>query len=430
MILEAMLGLSLAVASGEQSAEWGRLGTVATAQRTLQEQIDAAADGDTIRLAPGIYPATPAAYADPLCGNCLDHREGASASVGFRITGKKLVLIGAGPESTTLLTHAGYGIYVEDAEVEIRDLAVTAGKRDLDGRATDGSIVVRRSRVRLENLHLRDNNDRAADVVVGIAGLVGREGAEIDLRRCRILNNGWDGVALYRGANAVIADNAIERGRGAGLGVTWDANATVLRNRVSGYWKGIGTFGQSRAVVRNNAVFDNLGWGIIATGESFLEATHNVIVRNGNCGLAVWSEEATGVAANNIIADNGWRREWVCPRVGIWHSGSLANYPVRYNATGGNAEGDWRSERGESAPAGAIVSDPLFRGPEDFRLVPGSPLVDAGDTTRTDLDGTRSDIGLTGGPAAASQSGGPPPAVPSERFRAGSGAWLRSQGGD
>lgn len=394
----------------------------------LQAAIDRAADGDTIAVGPGVFEATPLPYDDPLCGNCLEHRTAVRATSGFRIVGKGLVLIGAGPERTTLMTHAGYGVLFDDAGASsVRRLAVTGGRRDTDGNATDAAVVVRRSRVLLEDLHLRDNADRAPGVIVGIAGVAGREGAEIAVRRCRIQNNGWDGVALYRGATAEIADNVIEGGRGAGVGVTWDATATVLRNRVSQYWKGIGAFGASRVVARNNAVFDNLGWGIIATGDAFLEAANNVIVRNGNCGFAVWSETATGLAVNNVIVDNGWRREWVCPRVGIWHTGRLERFDVRFSTVHGNAEGQWKSETGEARPASVIDVDPVFREPDDFRVPIDSPVIDRGDPTRTDTDGSPSDMGLGGGPSAAPELGAPPERLPSERLRMGAPAWVKAR---
>ena len=394
----------------------------------LQAAIDAAADGDTIRLGPGIYRAVARPYRDPLCGNCLEHRTAAEASVGFSILGKRIVLIGAGPEETVLITGAGYGIYLEEAGGSVVEaLSVTGGRRDADGNATDAAIVVRGGAVRLQDLWIRDNTDQVEGVVVGIAGVVGREGAEIDVRRCRIADNGWDGVALYRGATATIADNVIEGGRGAGIGITWDAAALVLRNRISGCWKGIGTFGNARAVARNNAVFDNLGWGIVAAGSSFLEATHNVVVRNGNCGLAVWSEEAIGIFSGNVAADNGWREEWVCPRVGFWHRGRQERFPVPWNLAAGNAEGSWRSEAGEE-PAGPLVEEPPgFLGPVDFRPAPGSPLLDGGDPESTDGDGSRSDLGLTGGGAGRSGPGAPPPPLPPARDRIGSAAWAETR---
>lgn len=407
--------------------QWGR-SSDSMPYDDLQAAIDAAAEGDTIRIAPGLFAAHPQPFRDPLCGNCLEHRTEVGASTGFRILGKRLTLLGSGVEKTILATRAGYGVYVEDAcGSVIRDLAITGGTRDADGNATDAAVVVRGGRVTLENLHLRDNTDRLEGVVVGIGGVMGREGAELVIRNCRILNNGWDGVALYRGATALITDNVIETGRGAGIGITWDAAALVLRNRVSDYWKGIGTFGASRAIVRNNAVFDNLGWGIIATGDSHMEASHNVIFRNGNCGLAVWSETATGLAIHNIIAENGWRKEWVCPRVGIWHQSAQEAFPVRANLLFGNAGGDWLSEQGEEPAGGLLRFDPLFRSAVDFRLQIGSPAVDAGDSIRTEPDGTRCDIGLTGGPSTMPTTGAPPEPLPAERVRGGSPAWLESR---
>ncbi|MBD3162709.1 MAG: hypothetical protein GF346_10050 [Candidatus Eisenbacteria bacterium] len=423
-VLFATLLLLPAIVVSSGAASWGRGAPSAEPVTDLQAVLDTASDGDTIRLGPGVYRATPRAFRDPLCGNCVEHRTPVEASVGFRVVGMAIVLIGAGPAETTLITGAGYGMYFEDAGGSaVENLSVTGGRRDPDGNATDAAIVVRGGAVRLRDLWIRDNTDRVEDVVVGIAGVVGREGAEIEIRRCRILNNGWDGIALYRGAMATIADNVIEGGRGAGIGITWDAAALVVRNRISGYWKGIGTFGSSRAVVRNNAVFDNLGWGIIATGDSFLEATHNVVVRNGNCGFAVWSEGASGRFADNVALENGWRKEWVCPRVGFWHRGRQERFPVDRNLVDGNVFGAWRSETGEEAVGPLLEENPRFRGPVDFRPGPRSPLADGGDPEGTDRDGSRSDLGLSGGAAGRSGLGAPPRSLPAERHRIGSAAW-------
>ena len=106
------------------------------------------------------------------------------------------------------------------------------------------------------------------------------------ISECNIIGNTWDGVALYRGAIATVSDCHIKDGRGVGIGVTWDASCNAFRNEVTGYWKGIGSFGTSNVTARNNLVHRNLGWGIIATGESNMEATNNVVYHNGNCGIA------------------------------------------------------------------------------------------------------------------------------------------------
>jgi parallel beta-helix repeat protein len=132
----------------------------------------------------------------------------------------------------------------------ITGVRITGGKRDPDRKATDAAIVAKFSSVQISEVEIVDNTHQLEDVVVGIGGIFGRENSELVIQNNVIRNNGWDGIALYRGAMATIMDNEISKGRGAGIGITWDAVATVHRNRISEYWKGIGTFGKSWAVVR------------------------------------------------------------------------------------------------------------------------------------------------------------------------------------
>jgi poly-gamma-glutamate synthesis protein (capsule biosynthesis protein) len=369
--------------------------------RDLQTAIDSALDGDQIFIMPGTYEAHPDSYPEELCGNCEQHKTRVEATRGFWIKGKALEIVGSGIDSTILITKAGYGILFDYSRGSIiTNLTITGGIRDKDEMATDAGVVAKFSTVTVKKVKIRDNTHQLEDVVVGIGGVFGRENSELFILENIIENNGWDGVALYRGASAYIADNAICDGRGAGIGITWDATATVYRNRISYYWKGIGTFGDSRAVVRNNAVYDNLGWGIIATGNSFMEASNNVITRNGNCGFAPWSETARGTFINNIVTENGWRKEWVCPRVGIWMNGKPENFVISHNIVWGNEEEEYRDMEDLTGKNGNISKDPMFRGKIDFRLMPGSPAIDSGDSVFTDPDGGPSDMGIYGGPGA------------------------------
>ena len=369
--------------------------------RDLQYSFDQAKDGDTIFIFPGTYEAKPEEYVEDLCGNCQDHKTRVNATRGFLIQNKGLNIIGSGKDATTLVTKAGYGVLFENSRNSlITRLKITGGKRDVDGNATDAGIVTKFSTVTVKDVEISDNIHRLENVVVGIGGVFGRENSEISILNNRIQNNGWDGVALYRGATAYIADNVICDGRGAGIGITWDAVATVYRNEISGYWKGIGTFGNSRAVVRNNLVHENLGWGIIATGTSYMDASNNIITRNGNCGFAVWSAECKGVCTNNIITENGWRKEWVCPCVGVWATDINPNFPVTYNDVWNNSAGNYKDMPDQTEQNGNLSVDPLFQSQSDFHLKPGSPLIDKGNPLLTDPDGSISDPGLYGGPSA------------------------------
>ncbi len=377
------------------------IGSKADPFRDLQYSFDQAKDRDTILILPGTYDARPVEYVEALCGNCQEHKTQVKATRGFLIQRKSLNIIGSGEENTTLVTNAGYGVLFENSRNSlITGLKVTGGTRDPDGNATDAGIVTKFSTVMVKDAEIADNTHQLKNVIVGIGGVFGRENSEIHILNCRIQNNGWDGVALYRGATAYIADNVICDGRGAGIGITWDAVATVYRNEISGYWKGIGTFGNSRAVVRNNLVHENLGWGIIATGTSYMDAANNVITRNGNCGFAVWSAECKGVCTNNIITENGWRKEWVCPCVGIWATDINPNFPIAYNDVWNNNAGNYKDMPDQTEQNGNLSVDPLFENHTDFHLKLNSPLIDKGNPLLTDPNGSISDLGLYGGPIA------------------------------
>lgn len=377
----------------------------------LQSAIDSVEDGYTIYLQAGTFIANPMDFEDPQCGNCQDPSTIAKATTGFRIIGKSLRIIGTGMDSTILVTNAGYGIYIEDCpRVTISNLTITGGIRDQDGNATDAAIVVRRSNVEVGYCEIRDNQGDFEKTIAGVGGIMGREGAILNIHHNLIHDNSWDGIALYRGATAQISDNEIWNGRGAGIGITWDAHATIIRNDIHDYWKGIGAFGNSRVGVFNNFVHDLVGWGIISSGTADMVCRNNTVINCGNVGIAGWDTSCRLEIVNNIVAMNGNREMWVAPRVGIWMNCQEGNYKIAHNDIFGNHDANvafgykllddskwtFEEERFFAGIDGNISSDPgLIDG---FRISDGSSCKDAGDPAILDIDGTRSDIGATGGP--------------------------------
>jgi hypothetical protein len=398
LIFTILIGAVMPLLVEVSTSAGGRLHVVL---QDLEDAIDSAMQGDTLLIEKGIYEASAKAFRESICGNCVNPLTEVHATVGFHIQGKPLTLVGRDRDSTILVTNAGYGILFDGSHgSRITNLTVTGGIRDPDGNATDAAIVAKNSNVTICNVRIADNTDRVDTVVVGIGGVFGREGSELFILNNSIVNNGWDGVALYRGASAVIADNTIDTGRGAGVGITWDSNALVHRNLISGYWKGIGAFGDTWVSVRNNIVFDNLAWGIVATGRAHMEVANNVIYHNGNCGFAVWEETAKGVFRNNIVAENGWREKEICPGVGIWMNTQQAEFPIEYNNVWNNIDGNYQGIEDQTGTNGNISADPRFDDDGSFMLRPDSPCGDTGDSLLVDTDGSRSDMGRFGGPQA------------------------------
>jgi parallel beta-helix repeat protein len=361
----------------------------------LQTIIDISMSGDTIKIDEGEFKALASAFIDKECGNCTELKTPVMATRGFIVEGKSLTIIGASPFKTKLVTNAGYGLLFSKSDgSSISNLTITGGKRDTSGNATDAGIVVQNSAVHIKNVHVKDNTEQTSGVVVGIAGIVGREESELIIEKCIIRNNSWDGIVLYRGAKALIVDNLIEQGRGAGIGVTWDAQATILRNSVSYYWKGIGTFGSSKAIVQNNCVFENLGWGVVVTGASSMELGNNVITRNGNCGLAVWDSSASAKIYNNAVTDNGWREEWVCPQVGFWMNGDMNKIEFEYNDVWNNIMGNYRNISDMSGIDGNISADPQFIPDSGFKTQFTSPLRNLVNPKTISINGKKNHIGI------------------------------------
>ncbi|MBC8204190.1 right-handed parallel beta-helix repeat-containing protein [bacterium] len=369
--------------------------------RNLQYAIDECDDGDTLVIKKGKYTAVPDTFIEELCGNCEKHNTPVIAIRGFILEGKRLTIKGSGADKTILQTNAGYGfLFLNSRGTQISGVTITGGRRDPDGNATDAGIVVKYSSVTIRDCRISDNTDFIDSVIVGIGGIIGREGSELFIFNNEILNNSWDGIALYRGSIAYIADNIIEKGRGAGIGITWDANAIILRNRITYYWKGIGSFGDSRALVKNNIVQDCLEWGIVAAGSSYMDACNNVVYHNGNCGMAAWSEDASGRFSNNIIVKNGWKEQWVAPGVGLQNYGGIENFIISHNNIWGNEAGNYGDMKDLTGVNGNISQDPSFVNTfsGDYHLKENSPCIDSGNPLITDSDGTVSDMGVYSGP--------------------------------
>ncbi len=276
------------------------------APSNLQAALAAVTGPTTLLLRPGRYNLQPSEFTDPTCGNCQELETPVPATRGLHVTVPGLRIVGPGADSAFIHTNAGYGLHFDGCHgCALEGVAVTGGVRDPDGRATDGGVVVKNSRVHLSDCAIRDNiGDSAtvAETVVGIAGVVGREGAQIVVDGCRIIRNSWDGVALYRQAGAEISNTVVDGvdaarggqvggGRGVGVGATWDASVRVRNTLVRNYWKGIGGFVDATVDARHNVVEHILTWGLAYWGADgggpVAEFTENVVYHTGACGAMI-----------------------------------------------------------------------------------------------------------------------------------------------
>lgn len=339
------------------------------AARAIAALLASADDGPLrIALAPGHYWLSPRAYTDPTCGNCQDPDRAVGVTAGVVLSGRQVELYGtgAGPEDVVIHTGAGYGIVFDGCSgCALRRLTVTGTVRDTVGEATSAAVLLRHADVHLDDVVIRDNLGDSAVVartVSGVMGIAVREGGELTLTGSRIVRNSWDGVAMYRGARGTLRDNVVDGvdratgarlggGRGVGIGLTWNARATVEGNLVTRYWKGIGVFVDAEAEIRENVVEDVLTWGIVlwdadeGTPRAVIE--RNAVYRTGACGVNLHdtgeAAEDPGVLRNNLIVATGQNSRYddgepYCEQTGIARPAVPEGFAVEGNLLTENRE--------------------------------------------------------------------------------------------
>jgi hypothetical protein len=300
----------------------------------LQTLFDTLRGPAVVAMAPGDYHLRAVPFTDTTCGNCQDPSEDVPATRGLLVRGRDIHLRGESAGRVALHTHAGYGVLFDGCDsCSLDRVTVTDGIRDPDGRATDAGVVIRNGAVGLDSCTVRDNLGDSATVqklIVGVAGIVVREGGDATVRNCRVERNSWDGISGYRGARLVVESTVVDGvdkargassggGRGVGIGLTWNAQATVHRTLVTRYWKGIGAFVNARVEITESIVEDVLTWGIADWGADgghpVALIRDNAIFETGACGALVdrdadaaaasGTEGRTSTDADSAAADPG-----------------------------------------------------------------------------------------------------------------------------
>jgi hypothetical protein len=337
---------------------------------TIQAGIDASVNGDTVLVAPGEYPEDSLVIQD-----------------------KNILLTSIeGPENT----HINAQVRIRGASID--SSCVLRGFRiRIEGNGGSFPLVyVRTAKPIIEGNIIEDNESTAFGA-----------GIETDARgviiRNNIIQNNYTrnmGGGIFSGSydTTAIGINIIERNIISGNRAGWTACESG---------SGGGLVVGAPTITRYNLIVDNEAFRYICQPEA--GGVHNLtryqdyyynntIAANsarmgnshgagGGIRLLAYFMQGGNLAKNNIIAFNTYGG-------GVMGTpGDSANSIWDYNLVFGNGGGDYI---GISPGPHDIQADPLFvdRFSGDFRLLPNSPCIDAGDPTfPLDPDSTRADIG-------------------------------------
>ncbi len=331
-----------------------------TAADSIQKCIDFSQSGDTIYIGPGTFIET-------------------------LVVSEGIALIGSGIDSTVIDSHpiAHYDIWTIDLE--------------------EGNL--------LKNLQVRsDNNEN------GIAVRFGYSNNYSIIENC-FFRDAVVGINLSN-TNGIARNNLI---RNCFIGIRITANSdgyipkalnnVILMDNVSPSGTGIKhSLGAGRPIINNNIIISNLSsnWGIDLIRNA-TEIKNNLVVHKGNGRSGFYFSIGEYPVENNLVVGktslyaikffNGTHHA----RNNMVLNGSNGIRMDEEHAIDFKYNNVWNTTQpyiNFTPDSTNLAVDPMVVSEDslDFHLQKFSPLIDSGDPNILDVDGSRSDIGLYGGP--------------------------------
>lgn len=360
---------------------------------TIQQAVDASADGDTVEVAPGTY------YEQITFGT---HQVTVESSDGPEATIIDATFLGAvvyfGAASTRQATIKGFTITHGKGTYYAGGIQADGGSptiqgniiKDNLGEALGNGISLNNTSALVIDNHITHNdNDQEAfggggGGGIGVSGMSCPDpscGAEIrnNVIENNSVNNFTTGGGIYmNGAGSTKIIGNVIRGNsaqteGGGIGMVNDSNPDIENNLIVGNQSGSGgglywltPIATRGPFLINNTIVDNVadvGSGVYADGFDIASRIiNNVIVAvPGISGIECgnFDHERPVILHDDVYAANGAPYAGLCSEDG---------------GTNGN-----------------ITDQPIFFAADDYRLAPGSPGIDAGlnnfATETTDLAG-------------------------------------------
>jgi len=251
-------------------------------------------------------------------------------------------------------------------------------------------------------------SDGNEDEIYGEA--IGAINSRIVIKNNMIVNPYYAIYTSYK-SGSVIANNFISGVVGIILS-SYDFNneITIYNNIFNISESGLNLISAGRPLIRNNIIKVSDNGIAYDWSSSDTVSIYNNLVYCENC-MAGFFNLIKSQLVNNVIYGNFGDRGVLCNgkniiknnivsslNRGVGIVGLIGTPPsiIKYN----NSFNNKNNYLNLSQDSTNISVDPMFVNPDslDFRLQMFSPMIDAGDPEIKDLDGTRSDIGLFGGP--------------------------------
>lgn len=263
---------------------------------TIQAAVDAADEGDTITVSPGLYQ-------ENIVITKRLTLQGAGAD--------QVTVVAADPTRPTLVVRLTQGGVVQGftftggydgVRVESQAQVQLTGNR-IAGNRWDGVEIRGPAQATLENNEIASNGDDGIEVW---------DYGQATIAKNKIFGN-WKGVSVWVSAQADLKENEISSNWTGAL-VWVGAQASFIGNKISGSrWHGLEIRDTAQVLIQTNEITENLGDGVLLAGEAKAELRDNKIFNNGLWGIAAYqnpchttAETFTGsaIGGNNEMSGN------------------------------------------------------------------------------------------------------------------------------
>jgi hypothetical protein len=312
-----------------------------------------------------------------------------TASAGAIVSGNEYYLNHAGGDGGAIHVYRG-GVTITDSSFYDNDAAGNGGAIHL---ALGSSTIM--------------NNTFDDNIAGGVGGAIDSDGDSSDISGCTFTgNSATRGGALHNAMGnqaSMLTDLDFDSNSATECGGAWAVDdapegITLRGGTIRGNTAPIGaafcmTRGTETSAVtmQNPLLIDN----VASTSSGAFDVTYGVL--NVDNATVVGSETgAVGVEDGIVSLDNTIFTDGSGAFADVRSGGSIV---IRSSLFFGNV-GGWGDITRPTRMSGSVFTDPLFvdEANGDYSLGAGSPAIDAGLRMVRDTDGSRSDIGKTGGP--------------------------------
>ena len=307
--------------------------------KTIQQAVDAATPGDTVRVAPGTY-------------------------IENVVVNKPLTISAAGARPTVQAADSSRDVFLlTSSGVRIDGLTITGGASGVQIQSTSKCVVT--------NVFARDN----------VRGVYLSHSTENEISNSNLADNGYGVYGDNASSNTISSNVATgEKGNGIALGdgifLNYGDSNTITRNNLSAnHVFGISLYNSPRNIISNNTISDNDRIGVrLGPASNDNTLTFNTIARNSliaqpvapdfpASGILIVSATGNRIYLNSFInqpsavvgvsaAILNSPEKMVYTYNSVEHTGYMSNYYSGYKGTDSNGTGigDTPSAYGDKYP--------------------------------------------------------------------------------